>query len=104
MPSLKIRNNQHWDIQGALTFKTIAEVEQISKSLRENWSQQVTIDFNGMTSVDSAGIAWILENIKYSQQKKIALVLQNFDNEEGKTLAKIHGIDAMLSTITKEVK
>jgi len=104
MSNLKIRNNQHWDIQGALTFKTITEIEKISKSLRESWYRQMTIGFDGMTSVDSAGIAWILENIKYSQQKKIALVLQNFDSEEGKTLAKIHGVDAMLSTITKEVK
>ena len=104
MPHLKITSNQHWDIEGALTFETIAKIEKISEPLRENWHQKITIDLEQMTNIDSAGIAWILENIKYSQQKKIPLILQNFDSHEGKTLAKIHGIDAILNNVTNDVK
>ena len=104
MPPLKITNNQHWDVVGALTFETIAEIEKKSMSLRENWRQKMTICFARMTNIDSAGIAWILENIKYSQQKKMPLILQNFHSHEGKILAKIHGVDVMLNNVTKDIK
>jgi len=100
MPQLKITSNQHWDVEGSLTFETIAEIEKISAPLRENWRQKITIFFDRMTHIDSAGIAWVLENIKYSQQKKIPLILQNFHHHEGKILAKIHGVDAMLNNVT----
>ncbi|WP_119344449.1 STAS domain-containing protein [Facilibium subflavum] len=100
MSNLQIKSNEQWEIHGQLSFKTTAAVEAESTHARKKWQNQVSICFKNMDHIDSAGIAWILENIVTCQQNDIKLQLKDLPSKQLNSLARIHGVDKLLNKFT----
>ncbi len=97
MSSLIIKKPNLWLIEGDLTFKTISQIEFIASKKRDAWQQDISIDFSQLSVIDSAGIAWILENITVAKQANITLKLVNLHSTQAQTLASIQGVDTLIT-------
>jgi phospholipid transport system transporter-binding protein len=78
-------------VNGDLTFATIG-----IKTLRTfdftGISKQISIDLTGVASTDSAGLALMIEWIKYARQHRVHIVFKNIP-EQLLNLAKLSGLD-----------
>jgi phospholipid transport system transporter-binding protein len=81
----------HFVVEGNLTFSTIDK--NTVKSLDFlTAAKQVTVDLSGITLIDSAGLALMIEWIKYTRSKRIHLSFKNLP-EQLLNLAKLSGFD-----------
>jgi phospholipid transport system transporter-binding protein len=81
----------HIVIDGDLTFATIDKKSLKSFSFL-NTSKEITIDLSRVSSTDSAGLALMIEWIKYSRQHRTQLSFKNIP-EQLLNLAKLSGFD-----------
>lgn len=79
-------------VDGDLTFASIDK--KIVKSFDFlNTTKLATIDFSHVTCTDSAGLALMIEWIKYTRQHRIQLRFKNIP-EQLRKLAKLSGFDS----------
>lgn len=93
MSSLNItkKSPKYFIIDGALTFATIDK--QTLKSISFlNTAKAITIDLDRVTSTDSAGLALMIEWIKYSRENRSHITFKNIP-EQLLNLAKLSGFD-----------
>ncbi len=90
---LTIHNHQPGQVvvEGNLTFSGI------DKKLASTFAfllgaKQVTVDLSGVCNADSAGLALIIEWIKYARSKKVQLKIKNMP-EQILNLAKLSGLE-----------
>jgi len=81
----------HIVIDGDLTFATIDKQTLKSFSFL-NTSKEITIDLSRVSSTDSAGLALMIEWIRYSRQNRTQLSFKNIP-EQLLNLAKLSGLD-----------
>ncbi len=81
----------HFVIDGDLTFATIDKQTLKSFSFLKA-AKEITIDLNRVSSTDSAGLALMIEWIKYSRQNRTQLAFKNIP-EQLLNLAKLSGFD-----------
>lgn len=81
----------HFVIDGALTFATIDKQTLKSISFLKA-AREITIDLSLVSSTDSAGLALMIEWIKYSRQNRTQIVFKNIP-EQLLNLAKLSGFD-----------
>lgn len=81
----------HIVIDGDLTFATIDKQTLKSFSFL-NTSKEITIDLSRVSSTDSAGLALMIEWIRYSRQNRTQLSFKNIP-EQLLNLAKLSGFD-----------
>jgi phospholipid transport system transporter-binding protein len=81
----------HIVIDGDLTFATIDKKSLKSFSFL-NTSKEITIDLSRVSSTDSAGLALMIEWIKYSRQHRTQISFKNIP-EQLLNLAKLSGFD-----------
>lgn len=78
-------------VKGDLTFATIS-----TKTLKlfdfAGISKQITIDLSGVNSTDSAGLALMIEWIKYARHHRVHIVFKKIP-EQLHNLAKLSGLD-----------
>jgi phospholipid transport system transporter-binding protein len=78
-------------VDGDLTFATIDK--KIVKSFEFlKMTKKVTIDLSRVNCTDSAGLALMIEWIKYTRQNKVQLHFKNIP-EQLRNLAKLSGFD-----------
>ena len=82
---------RHFVINGDLTFATIDKQTLKSFSFLKT-AKEITIDLSGVTNTDSAGLALMIEWIKYSRHNRTHLVFKNIP-EQLLNLAKLSGFD-----------
>jgi phospholipid transport system transporter-binding protein len=78
-------------IDGDLTFATIDKQTLKSFSFLKA-AKEITIDLNRVSSTDSAGLALMIEWIKYSRQNRTQIAFKNIP-EQLLNLAKLSGFD-----------
>ena len=95
MKALQIERNT-WRIQCPLTYPYIGGLEKQSSKARP--TQQIwEIDLGAVDDIDSAGLAWLLENIRYASHNDIVLKIKGLHCERAQALAEVQGIKAILS-------
>lgn len=78
-------------VAGDLTFSGIAK-DTIKSFAFLKSANPITLDMNGVANTDSAGLALIIEWIKYARHHQIELKFQNIP-EQLLTLAKLSGLE-----------
>jgi phospholipid transport system transporter-binding protein len=78
-------------VDGDLTFATIDKKTVKSFDFLKS-TKQVTIDLSRVTCTDSAGLALMIEWIKYTRHHRIQLRFKNIP-EQLRKLAKLSGFD-----------
>ena len=81
-------------IDGDLTFSSIDKKTAKSFSFPKT-AKQLTIDLKRVKTTDSAGLALIIEWIKYAQKNKIQLLLENIP-EQLLSIARLSGVEQMI--------
>jgi phospholipid transport system transporter-binding protein len=81
----------HFAIDGALTFATIDKQTLKSISFLRG-AKEITLDLSCVSSTDSAGLALMIEWIKYSRHNRTQLSFKNVP-EQLLNLAKLSGFD-----------
>ncbi len=84
-------NTGHFVIDGDLTFATIDKQTLKSFSFLKA-AKEVTIDLSRVSNTDSAGLALMIEWIKYSRQNRTQIAFKNIP-EQLLNLAKLSGFD-----------
>ncbi len=82
---------EHFTIDGDLTFATIDKQTLKSFSFLKA-AKEITIDLGRVSCTDSAGLALMIEWIKYSRQNRTQLNFKNIP-EQLLNLAKLSGFD-----------
>lgn len=104
MSSLQIKNNHNWRVVGALEFGNLAAVEKQSQLARKSWQKEITIDFSALEAIDSAGIAWILENIAEADRRSIRLQLVCLKSDQANLLSEIQGVCELIEKYCTEAE
>ncbi len=78
-------------VDGDLTFATI-DIKTVKSFLFLNTAKLITIDLALVICTDSAGLALMIEWIKYARQHRIQLIFKNIP-EQLLNLAKLSGFD-----------
>jgi phospholipid transport system transporter-binding protein len=84
-------SNGHFVVDGDLTFATIDKQTLKSFSFLKA-AKEITIDLSRVSSTDSAGLALMIEWIKYSRQNRTQIAFKNIP-EQLLNLAKLSGFD-----------
>tara|TARA_R110002167_G_scaffold100231_3_gene261880 strand:- start:351 stop:668 length:318 start_codon:yes stop_codon:yes gene_type:complete len=96
---MQIHTHQNiWDISGSLTFIDTPVVEKKSIALRKKIDSTPpwVINCDALEKIDSAGLAWFLENIAYAKRQQVTLSIRGFNLEKARLLAKAQGVLALL--------
>lgn len=93
----------HFIIDGDLTFSTI-DKHTVKNVAFLNTSKHITIDLGRVVCTDSAGLALMIEWIKYTRHHRAQIVFKNIP-EQLLNLAKLSGFDktSHFATQTEEV-
>ncbi|MFT6835667.1 MAG: ABC-type transporter Mla MlaB component [Francisellaceae bacterium] len=96
--SLNIKLNNHWDLGGTVTFNNVTNLEKESKSLRKKLTKNIPwlIDLAHIKKIDSAGLSWLLVNLRYAKKHRISLNYENITNPDMKKLMSVQGVDNII--------
>jgi phospholipid transport system transporter-binding protein len=83
-------------VAGSLTFASI-DKDTTKKFPFLHGPGPIILDFSDVTKTDSAGLALIVEWIKYARRRRIILVFENIPGQL-LTLAKLSGFEQILET------
>ena len=86
-----IKTNNNWQVRGALTFKSIVPINQLSLHQFNKVKNELQLSLDKDHTVDSAGIAWLLQTIEQCKQNKIKLSIIHL-NKNAQSLAIIYGV------------
>lgn len=78
-------------VDGDLTFATINK-QTVKSFAFLTATKLITIDLAGVANIDSAGLALVIEWIKYTRQHRTQIVFKNIP-EQLLNLAKLSGFD-----------
>lgn len=81
-------------IDGELTFASINR-NSVKLLPFPPKTQQITLDFMQVTTTDSAGLALLLEWLKYARKSRVQLVFENIPAQLI-AIAKLSGLEAMI--------
>lgn len=95
---LNIKSSNHWDLSGTVTFNNVANIEKYSKLLRKKLNRDTSwsIDLNHIKSIDSAGLSWLLVNLRYAKKHQMSLKYENIVNPDMKKLMNVQGLDNII--------
>ncbi|MGZ8162143.1 MAG: STAS domain-containing protein [Methylobacter sp.] len=100
MSKLKIidQGSGNFIVEGDLTFSTINKDTLKSFDFLKA-AKEITLDLSHVSSTDSAGLALMIEWIKYTRSKRIRLDFKNIP-EQLLNLAKLSGFDKTIRFTT----
>ena len=81
-------------ITGDLDFQTVPRVWNASRSLFAS-SQTLTIDLSGVNSSNSAGLALLIEWIRFAESRNCSIKFQNLP-EQMRQVAQLCGVEEKL--------
>ncbi|QIV95475.1 phospholipid transport system transporter-binding protein [Allofrancisella inopinata] len=91
---IKITDNI-WSIDTELTMVNVPSVVKKYAKHLERLKGSWIIDFSNCNKIDSAGLALIIEYIKYAKNNSIKLQLKNL-SKDTISLSKVYGIESIL--------
>ena len=90
----------YFQLQGEFNRNTIPKSDALAllqgKNQNTSNGQIITLDLSGVTHSDTAGLAWLMNFLKYNRQLKVQTELKNMP-ESLINLAKISDVDSFLS-------
>jgi len=89
------RKDNHLTVSGDLNFATVVHLWKSSTALMNSGSATLYFDLSGVTSANSAGLALLLEWLKYAKQKNKSIEFDQIP-EQLLSIAKVSGIAEML--------
>lgn len=89
-------------VNGDLTFSTI-DINTVRSFAFLKVTKQVTIDLGRVVCTDSAGLALMMEWIKYARQHRIQIAFKNIP-EQLHNLAKLSGLDKTVHFATQTIE
>ncbi len=86
-------------LEGALSFETLPRVlaESAAYTARSDLPDRLTIDFAGITSVDSSAVALLLEWRREAERRKKTLVFVNLPANLV-SLAELYGVAELIQS------
>ncbi|MCR4301193.1 MAG: STAS domain-containing protein [Sulfuricaulis sp.] len=90
------RGDGVFGISGSLTFQTVPRYQNQAESLLQGGGQPVTIDLQGVTQADSAGLALMIEWLQMARAAKHELVFANIP-EQMRDLIRVNGLQQLFS-------
>lgn len=85
-------------LRGELSFATVSELAKKSAGLL--WrSEQVTLDLDGVTRTDSAGLALLVEWLRAARRQGKAIQFRNIPRQM-MAVAEVVGLDKLLPVTT----
>lgn len=82
-------------LQGDLIFGSAAAVLRTVQDALRKVTGDVDIDLAGIRCADSAGVALLIELLRFARQRNIALTFSQISQQLG-SLAAVSGVDALL--------
>jgi len=89
-------------VNGDLTFSTI-DINILKSFAFLKETKQVTIDLGRVVCTDSAGLALMMEWIKYARQHRTQIAFKNIP-EQLHNLAKLSGLDKTVHFATQTIE
>lgn len=92
--TLKTPTPNHWQIGGAIYFNNTAELEKQSTHLRKKLEKNKPwiVEFNDIDHIDSAGLSWLIVNLRFAKANNINIQFQNLKNSKMLGLIKAQGL------------
>jgi len=81
----------HFLVDGDLTFSTIGKKTVKSLEFLSS-AKEITLDLSGVVTTDSAGLALMIEWVKYARGKRIQVTFKKIP-QQLLNLAKLSGLD-----------
>ncbi|MCI0400027.1 MAG: STAS domain-containing protein [Gammaproteobacteria bacterium] len=91
---LQRRGDNEWAVFGELSFKTVPNVIGELNGLLNSPSPQV-IDLSGVTRIDSAGVALLVDWLRAARQRNVTVRFRNLPAQM-LALAKVTGVGYLL--------
>ena len=91
---VKVKSDGQFLITGDLDFHTVPNILDASKSLFAG-GQSITVDLSGVESSNSAGLALLIEWMRYAESKNCSITFQNLPDQM-KQVAQLCGVDEKL--------
>ena len=91
---VRLQSDGQFLITGDLDFHTVPRVWNVSQSLFAG-SKALTIDLSGVESTNSAGLALLIEWIRFADSKNCSIKFLNLP-EQMRQLAQLCGVDEKL--------
>ena len=88
------QGNGRFQLNGVLDFDSVPEVLAASKSLFSNY-REIVLDLSGVTKVNSAGMALLLEWRCNAQKQSADLTIENLP-ENLRQIAQVCDVEALL--------
>ena len=85
------RGSGTFEISGRLTFQTVPQLQIQAGNLFQGGTQPVTIDMQGVSLTDSAGLALMIEWLELARNAKCQLVFTNIP-EQVRHLIRVNGL------------
>ncbi|MEP1448156.1 MAG: STAS domain-containing protein [Paraglaciecola sp.] len=102
MPNLQVIESPkgYFTLEGELNRNTIAKsaaLDTLDKHIQNSTSgSAATLDMSRVSHSDTAGLAWLMNFLKYNQSRNVSVELKNIPESLIK-LAKISDVDSFLS-------
>jgi phospholipid transport system transporter-binding protein len=100
---LASRGDGVFEISGRLTFQTVPRFQDQAGNLLQGNAQPVTIDMQGVTQADSAGLALMIEWLQLARAAKHELVFAHIP-EQMRDLIRVNGLQQMFSLEIRQNK
>lgn len=86
------RGNGAFEVSGRVTFQTVPQFFQHTNKWLQGDSGRVTIDMQGVTLSDSAGLALMIEWLQLARAAKREIVFTNIP-EQMRDLIRVNGLE-----------
>jgi phospholipid transport system transporter-binding protein len=83
-------------VSGELTFSTVTALNGHAEKLFASQSGDLTIDLGGVNRADSAGLALLIEWLRWARQHGVALRFRHMPTQM-RTIAAVSDLDPILS-------
>jgi len=91
------RGDGHFEVTGQLTFQTVPEVQTLAARLLPTDGRDVTIDLQGVTLADSAGLALLIEWMQLARRTRILLNFRNIPDQM-RELIRVSGLSTFFDS------
>ncbi len=90
-----VQHGNDWHIRGVLTMQSLSAQWRVLEKARpmvEDWQ----IDMSQVTRIDSAGLAFLLDCVRYAEQHNMRLSIAGMYEQDWFKLMRVHGIESLL--------
>ena len=87
-----VRGNSVFEVSGRVTFQTVPQFLRHTEKWLQSVAGRVTIDMQGVTLTDSAGLALMIEWLQLARAAKREIAFTNIP-EQMRDLIRVNGLE-----------